>query len=87
MKDFFNKLIKFVAGVFTDENGSPSSKRIAGMICVITLCLTLYHNAFSKNPVQPSTILIECVSMLAFGCLGLASVDKIWGKSRNNNKG
>lgn len=84
MKYLLN-LLKFMAGVFTDENGSPSSKRIAGMICTITLCMTLYHNAFAPEHTTPSTVLIECVAMLAFGCLGLASVDKIWGKDRKTN--
>jgi hypothetical protein len=79
-----NKLLSFIGGVFKDENGTPSSKRIAGLICVVTLCLTMYHNSFSPEDIAPSTILVESVAMLAFGCLGLASVDKIWGKSRNN---
>lgn len=84
MKYILN-FINFLGGIFRDENGSPSSKRIAGMICVITLCLTLYHNSFSPEHTTPATVLIESVAMLAFGCLGLATVDKIWGKSRNNN--
>jgi hypothetical protein len=82
----FNKLFSFLGGVFKDENGTPSSKRIVGIICAITLCLTMYHNSFSPETIAPSTILVESVALLAFGCLGLASVDKIWGKSRNNKE-
>ena len=29
--------------------------------------------------------MVNAVAMLSFGCLGLASVDKIWAKRPNNN--
>ena len=62
---------------FTDENGSLSMKRLCGLLCVIALCVTMYHNSFSEEHTAPSTILVESVALLAFGCLGLTSAEKI----------
>ena len=66
MKQFFN-----------DENGTYSMKRLCGLLCVIALCVTMYHNSFSEEHTAPSTILVESVALLAFGCLGLTSAEKI----------
>jgi hypothetical protein len=62
---------------FCDENGSLSMKRLCGLLCVIALCVTMYHNSFSDEHTAPSTILVESVALLAFGCLGLTSAEKI----------
>ena len=74
------KILNWINGLFKDEKGSPSSKRFIGILCGITLCITLYANSYSHGEIKPSESLINAVAMLAFGCLGLASVDKIWGK-------
>ena len=65
---------------FCDENGSLSMKRLCGLLCVIALCVTMYHNSFSDEHTAPSTILVESVALLAFGCLGLTSAEKIFKK-------
>ena len=70
------KLFNWVAGLFKDESGSPSSKRFVGIMCSIALCVTMYHNSFSTEDVAPSPVLVNSVALLAFGCLGLSSVDK-----------
>jgi hypothetical protein len=62
---------------FKDENGNYSMKRLCGLLCVIALCVTMYHNSFSSQHVAPSAILVESVALLAFGCLGLTSAEKI----------
>jgi hypothetical protein len=62
---------------FKDENGNLSMKRLCGLLCVIALCVTMYHNSFSEEHTAPSTILVESVALLAFGCLGLTSAEKI----------
>ena len=62
---------------FKDENGNLSMKRLCGLLCVIALCVTMYHNSFSEEHVAPSAILVESVALLAFGCLGLTSAEKI----------
>ena len=74
------KLIAGIGGLFKDNNGNSSSKRFIGILCGITLCITLYANSYSHGEIKPSESLVNAVAMLAFGCLGLASVDKIWGK-------
>ena len=70
--------------VIKDEKGQFSSKRVAGLLCTLTLCITMYHNSFSLVEVAPSTILVESVALLAFGSLGLSSVEKF--KKQINDK-
>lgn len=65
---------------FKDENGNDSMKRLCGLLCVIALCVTMYHNSFSDEHTAPSTILVESVALLAFGCLSLTSAEKIFKK-------
>ena len=65
---------------FQEDSGRFSMKRLCGLLCVITLCVTMYHNSFSELHIAPSTILVESVALLAFGCLGLTSVEKLFKK-------
>lgn len=76
---------KFFTQIFQDETGSFSSKRFIGIIAGLTLCITLYANSYSPENIRPSDTLVNAVAMLSFGCLGLASIDKIWAKERKNN--
>ena len=70
------KIINWVSGLFKDEKGSPSSKRFVGIICALTLCITMYVNSYSNGDVKPADSLVNAVALLAFGCLGLSSADK-----------
>jgi hypothetical protein len=70
---------------FQEDNGRFSMKRLCGLLCVVTLCATMYHNSFSEEHIAPSTVLVEAVAMLAFGTLGLTSVEKIFKKKENEN--
>jgi len=72
----FSSIYAGIKGLFTDENGVVSSKRFVGIMCATMLCVTMYHNSFSPIDVAPSTVLVDAVALLAFGCLGLSSVDK-----------
>ena len=72
MKKFFNGL----GGLFKDSSGNASSKRFIGILCGVSLCITLYVNSYSVN----------AVAMLAFGCLGLTSTEKIFGKKSEEKK-
>jgi len=74
------KVINWISGLLKDEKGTPSSKRFIGIIAGLSLCITLYANQFTDEHVAPSAALVNAVAALAFGALGLASVDKIWGK-------
>jgi hypothetical protein len=77
---WYQKFGNWIKGLFKDEKGTPSSKRFVGIICGLTLCITLYVNQYTHGDIKPSDKLVDAVALLAFGCLGLASVDKIWGK-------
>jgi hypothetical protein len=68
---------------FTEDNGRLSMKRLCGLLCVIALCVTMYHNSFSELDKAPSPILVESVALLAFGCLGLTTAEKIFKKNSN----
>ena len=66
----------FIKQILADETGSVSSKRVCGLICTIMLCSTLFANQFTPEHINPSDTLVECVTALAFGCLGLTTIDK-----------
>jgi hypothetical protein len=79
------KMKKFFTQIFQDETGNFSSKRFVGIIAGLTLCATMFVNSYSHGDIKPSDTLVNAVAMLSFGCLGLASVDKVFGKSNKNN--
>lgn len=62
--------------IFTDENGRLSSKRIAGMICIIALIISLVANTFSHETIKPSDTLVNAIALFSFGAFGLTSLDK-----------
>jgi hypothetical protein len=75
-------LKKFMDGtksLMTDEKGAVSSKRFVGLVAALTLCITMYQNSFSEAHIAPSESLVNAVALLAFGALGLSSVDKFTG--------
>ena len=72
--------------IIKDEKGQFSSKRFAGILCTIMLCITMYHNSFSPLEVAPSTALVDAVALLAFGALGLSSVEKFKKDENNESK-
>jgi hypothetical protein len=69
-------MANFFREMFTDENGVVSTKRIAGMLCVIALVVSLVANTFTHGDIKPSDTLVESVALFAFGALGLTSIDK-----------
>ncbi len=66
---------------FTENNGRLSMKRLCGLMCVLSLCVTMYHNSFSELAKAPSEALVYAVASLAFGCLGLTTAEKIFQKN------
>lgn len=76
MKKFFSG----IGRLFMDSQGNASSKRFVGILCGVSLCVTLYVNSYSHGDIRPSDTLVNAVAMLAFGCLGLTSTEKIFGK-------
>lgn len=73
------KIISWASQLLQDERGIPSSKRFAGLLCTFTLCLATLINAFYPN-INPSSTLVDAITLITLGSLGLTSVDKIWGK-------
>jgi len=73
-----------ILSLLKDEKGMISSKRFVGIICALTLCITCYHNSFSDSTIAPAEYLVDAVALLAFGCLGLSSIDKF---TNSRNKG
>lgn len=80
------KIIGWITGLLKDEKGTPSSKRFVGILAGVSLCVTLFANQFTEEHIAPSPVLINAVAALAFGALGLASVDKIWGNKNNKEE-
>lgn len=72
------RFISWVGGLLRDEKGNPSSKRFVGIIAGLSLCVALFINLFTSQPVEPT--IVQSVAIICVGGLGLASVDKIWGK-------
>lgn len=75
----------WAGGLFKDESGTPSSKRLVGILCAITLCITMYHNSFSTVDIAPAEYLVDAVALLAFSTLGLSSVDKFIAAKKDIN--
>ena len=63
MKEFFKSML-------SDERGNTSSKRIAGLLSVISLITCLLFK------LTPTTELITAVTTIAVASLGLTTVDK-----------
>jgi len=80
------KLLSAIREILSDETQRLSSKRVVGIMCAITLCITLYVNSFSEEHVAPSAILVETVGAVTFGCLGLSSVDKFIKTKKEDSK-
>lgn len=75
MKTFFTQ-------IFQDEKGNFSSKRFIGILAGISLCVALIANTFSHESIKPSAELVNAITALSFGALGLASADKIFKKDK-----
>lgn len=69
--------------IFKDERGHYSSNRFVGIMCSVSLCITLFVNVFSKGALKPSDILVDAIAMLAFGSLGIGAANKIFAKPIN----
>jgi hypothetical protein len=71
---------KFFSQLFQDEKNNYSSKRFVGIITSLSICMALIANTFSHESIKPSPELVNAAAALAFGALGLASIDKVFKK-------
>ena len=76
---------KAIKSIISDEKGNLSSKRICGILCTLVLCTNLFANKYLPQSEEVSKLLIECITALAFGCLGLSTVDKFSVKKKEEN--
>jgi predicted benzoate:H+ symporter BenE len=81
-----SKIINWIKGLLNDEKGNPSSKRIMGLVAGFSLCITMITTSFTDISVAPPTPLINAVAALAFGALGLTSIDKIWSNKKDQDQ-
>jgi hypothetical protein len=65
------------------EDGQLSSKRFSGIMATTFLCVTLLWNSFSEEHIAPATILVECVTAVAIGSLGISAAQTIFKKDEN----
>lgn len=72
---------RFFVQIFTDESGVFSSKRLVGILCSLALITALIVDAFTAHKFQASSSIVDAVALLAFGSLGLTSLDK-WTKKK-----
>jgi hypothetical protein len=72
---------KFIQQIFTDESGVYSSKRFVGILCSLSLITALIVDAFKVSKFMASSSIVDAVALLAFGSLGLTSLDK-WTKKK-----
>ena len=55
-----------------------------GLVSGFSLCIALFLNIFTDTPVDGT--LVNAVAALAFGALGLTSMDKFWSYKSTNDK-
>jgi hypothetical protein len=76
--------MKFFKNMMEGANGGISSKRFVGLMCTLSLIIALFISMFSCGEFKAPTILIETIGLLAFGSLGLTSVDFFTNKKKDN---
>jgi len=78
MRTFINELL-------TDEENNFSSKRVAGLICILALVFSLIINTFGSAQFKPEEYIINALALVALGALTLTSIDK-YNKSKKPTK-
>ena len=78
-------MINFLKQLISDEIGCVSSKRLAGLLCILTLIFGFMFNTISPSN-KPSDALIDAIALFAFGSFGLTSLDKYFDKKNSKEK-
>lgn len=68
------KLINWVAGFFSADSSTSSSKRLVGIVGAGFLYWTLYSNSHTESHVVPAESLVWGTVVLVSVSLGLASI-------------
>ena len=85
MKKLFSRS-SLIMQIFQDDKGDYSSNRFVGIMCALSLCVTMYHNQFTTEDITPAPMLIQSVAALAFGALGLGAATRIFKKEDKNDE-
>jgi|APGre2960657444_1045066.scaffolds.fasta_scaffold153352_2 general stress protein CsbA len=72
------KTIKNFLYSLLSEDGKVSTKRFVGIITALFLCGALIYSFYSKK--EPSTILVECLTVISVGALGISATQTIFKK-------
>lgn len=80
------KAIKNFVWSLLSEDGAISSKRFAGVMATTFLCVTLFLNSFSDGHNAPANILVECVTAVAIGSLGISAAQTIFKKDETKTE-
>jgi hypothetical protein len=76
--------MKFFKNMMEGANGGISSKRFIGLLCTFSLIISLFVSLFTCGRYEAPEILIETIGLLAFGTLGLTSIDFFTNKKKDN---
>lgn len=79
-------MTKFFKSLMGSGPTTLSSKRFTGIICVISLVISLFVSLFSAGKLTPNESLIDVIALLSFGSLGLTSTEAIFGKKSEEKK-
>lgn len=82
---FISKLMMGFKEMVTDERGRISSKRFVGIVSAFVLWFGFMISLFTKDEYTVDSLLAEIVALLAFGSLGLTSIDKFGWRNKNKN--
>jgi len=74
------KTIKNFIYSLLSEDGKISTKRFVGIITAVFLCASLIWSIASKEHKEPPAILVECITALAIGALGISATQTIFKK-------
>ena len=72
------KTIKNFIYSLLSEDGAISSKRFVGIITTLFLCVALIYTLIKKG--EPASILVECLTVISVGALGISATQTIFKK-------
>jgi hypothetical protein len=79
------KTIKNFIYSLLSEDGAISSKRFVGVITTLFLCFSLIWCLLDKSHAEPPSVLLECVTALAIGSLGISATQTIFKPKEKDN--
>lgn len=71
------KFLNWIAGFFSADSATSSSKRLVGIVGAATLFITLYSNSKSESHVIPADSLVWGTVTLSGLALGLATAKEL----------